>query len=221
MTHAQQSDAARPSLYRASASTKWPDWNGATAVLVATGPSLTAEDVALVRDNAKHLRVIAINEAGLPQYAPLAAPFADILYAADRAWWQHYRPTRPDYQRHVSGEVVEGVETIALTMLERGQPMPREPGAVVSGGHSGFQALGLALTLGAARILLLGFDCGGGPARNCHADRPAQFKRQVNMRAWADFYNTVPREWPHVEVVNCGQYSTITAFDKRALENVL
>jgi hypothetical protein len=198
---------------------------------MATGPSLTAEQATLAHDarRADRCRVIAVNEAGLRRYLPLAAPWADVLYAADRHWWSHYLPAFAALR--VSGEPVPAiehngvkipaVETTPLKMLERDEKMPREPGSVVSGGHSGFQALGLALTLGASRIILLGMDCGGGPTRNCHTNRPEQFNRDVNMNAWAECYRRVPVEFPQVEVLNCGQYSRIDCFERAELEEVL
>lgn len=218
-----QSEAARENGSQPAVNGKprWPDWSGRTAVCIATGPSLTESQINRVKQSrlSDGCRVIAINEAGLHQYQPLAAPWADIMYAADRALWSHYQPKFAGLR--VSGEAVEDVDTIPLKMLEPDEPMPREAGSVVSGGHSGFQAIGLALTLGVSRVVLLGFDCGAGPARNCHTNRPEQFKRNVNMGAWAELYNRVPREWPDVEVYNCSMISRITAFPKIELESIL
>lgn len=199
----------------------WPDWTGKTVVCIATGPSLTAEQIEHVYGSRMRdeCRVIAINEAGLHRYLPLAAPWADMLYAADKTWWSHYKPSFMGYR--ISGEPVNDVLTTPLRMLERQEPMPREPGTVISGGHSGFQALGLSLTLGAARVLLLGYDCGGGPARNCHKDRPDKFKRDVDMGAWTENYRRVRKEWPDVEVLNCAQYSRIDCYEKHDIEDVL
>ena len=190
----------------------WPDWTNQTAVCVATGASLNAEDIAHIGSKA---RVIAINGAGLVRYLPLSIPTADILYAADRAWWQHYNPTFSGLR--VSGEPVNGIDTIPLKMLERDEPMAREPGTVVSAGHSGFQALGLALTLGAKRVLLLGYDCKAGRAH----DRPEQFNRQGPYEQWAQAYNRVPKEWPDVEIINCTRDSAITAFPMATIQATL
>lgn len=199
---------------------KLPNWRNEAIVCIATGPSLTAEQIdavhtARIYDRCK---VIAINEAALPQYKPLAAPWADMLYAADRTWWQHYRPEFYGYR--ISGEPVEGVKTTPLKCLQRNEPMSRDPEQVVSGGHSGFQALGLALALGASKVILLGYDC-GGPKRNAHMNRPDHFKRDVNMAQWITVYNRVPKEWPGVPVYNCSPISRITAFPKVPLEDVL
>ena len=198
----------------------WPDWSGKTAVLVATGPSLTPQQIDLLHQDHQAVRpvVIAINDAGLRANLPLAVPWAEILYGADRPWWEHYRPDFLGLK--VSGENVPDFETIPLTMLSRGEKMPRAPGRVVSGDHSGFQALGLALSLGASRVLMLGMDCGGKP-RNCHTNRPEKFLRDAPFADWASRYNQVPAQWPDVDIVNCSEQSAITAFRKAPLEEVL
>lgn len=160
---------------------------------------------------------------------PLAAPWCDILYAADRNWWRHYRDELPDTM-HVSGETVEEkklgnmvippVETIALKMLEPKSAMPHEPGSVVSGGHSGFQALGLALSLGGSKFVLLGYDC-GGRQRNCHKNRPEKFNIDNNPHHWIQYYSRVKTEFPDIEVVNCSPESRIECFAKRSIEDAL
>lgn len=200
----------------------WPDWHQQTAVCIGSGPSLTAEQLVMVHSYRKHgaakLRAIAINDCGLRRMMPLAAPWADILYAADQRWWQFYKPAFTGLR--ISGEPVKGIETMPLTMLARREPMPREPGSVVSGDHSGFQALGLALTLGATRIILLGYDCGGNK-RNCHDNREPRFKSEPPFDQWVEKYNQVPARWPYVEILNCSPQSRITAFPKIELREVL
>ena len=201
---------------------KWPDWHQNTCVCIGTGPSLTAEQLMMVRSYRRHgaatMRAIAINDAGLHRCLPFAAPWADILYAADHTWWEFYKPAFTGLR--VSGEPVKDIETIPLNMLARQEPMPREPGSVVSGDHSGFQALGLALTLGATRIILLGYDCGGNK-RNARPDREPRFSSEPPFAAWADKYRQVPARWPHVEIINCSPQSTITAFRKTDLREIL
>jgi len=237
MPHSTQRSQSESTQRETESTRRWPDWTGRTVVCLATGPSLTAVQVAHVAGarGRDACRVIAINEAGLEQYAPLAAPWADILYAADSHWWRHYFATSNEVQPgfiglRVSGEpVVEvkvagivypSVDTIPMKMLEFDKPMPRAPGELVSGGHSGFQALGLALSLGAAEVILLGFDCGGLP-RNCHLDRPEQFMRDANFDEWAKKYDRVPGEWKGVTFWTCSVRSRLVAFDVAPLEDVL
>lgn len=122
-----------------------------TFVLIGGGPSLTPEDVVSVRNRA---RVIAINDA----YT--LAPWADVLYAADRKWidWHDGVPsfhgakytiasrditTRPDWYV---------MANTGLLGLER------DPSGLRSGHNSGYQAINLAVHMGAKRIVLLGYD---------------------------------------------------------------
>lgn len=215
---------------------RWPDFENLPVVCIATGPSLTAEQVEYVRiarvEN--RCRVIAINEAGLWQYAPLAAPWADVLYAADRVWWRHYRPQFDGYM--ISGEAVidetvtlnrksvhlPGVETMVLEVDQTDSPLQRDRvGYAISGGHSGFQALQIAITCGASKTILIGYDCGTSYARNCHVDRPEQFKRKTNMDGWVPHYRRIRAEWPNDVVLNASIQSKIDAFPRVQLEDVL
>lgn len=198
----------------------FPDWTGATVVIVATGPSLNAFQLEHLKKHKNNVKTIAVNEAGLSRYSPLSVPDADILYAADSRWWEYYKPAFSGYR--FSGEEVENVDTVPLKMLERNEPLSRSPGSVVSGGHSGFQAIGLALSLGAARILLLGFDAGKYKGqRNAHTDRPEHFNRDAPFDQWAETYSRVPKEFPDVEVINCSPFTNITAFPIADIKDVL
>jgi hypothetical protein len=179
-------------------------------VCIATGPSLTAEQIDYVHQAriADRCRVIAINEAGLGIYHPLSAPWADVLYAADSSWWRHYQPEFYGYR--ISGEPVEE-RTVSLN------------GKTVTqvGVHSGFQALQLAITCGATKTILIGFDCSKDGGRNCHHNRPDHFKRDPNMNAWAEVYRRISKEWPDDEVLNATIRSKIDAFPRVRLEDVL
>jgi len=197
----------------------WPDWTGKTVAILATGPSLTPQQVDHVheRRNADACRVIAINEAGLRQFLPLAAPWADMLYAADRHWWNHYLPEF--YGMRVCAD--HKPPNTDVTMIKCHQsdvPVPTEPGEVLSGGHSGFQALNLALTLGAQRVVLFGYDC-GGPKRNCHENRdPIFYRSGPPFDRWAEMYRRIAPAFPDRQVALCSPHSAITCFPQVNLE---
>ena len=55
-------------------------WPGRTVVVVASGPSLTDEQVALIGPN---VMTIAVNSS----YTKLAHP--DAIYGCDYLWWKH------------------------------------------------------------------------------------------------------------------------------------
>ena len=54
-----------------------------TAICIASGPSLTQEDVDYCRGRG---RIYAVNDV----YR--LAPWADVLFACDLAWWKRYGP---------------------------------------------------------------------------------------------------------------------------------
>jgi hypothetical protein len=81
------------------------------------------------------------------------------------------------------------------------------------GGNSGFQALNLAVQLGARRILLAGFDFGG---KHWHEDHPAALRNpsQVQFDHWRGHFDGAAdtlRQWG-VAVANLSRLSTLQAF---------
>ena len=84
------------------------------------------------------------------------APWADALYACDDNWWQHYQPA-------FKGERWTQSERAAEYGARRcpgrtGYVLSQNPAFIHFGGNSGFQAVNLAYHMGAARIVLAGFD---------------------------------------------------------------
>lgn len=127
-------------------------------VVIATGPSLTDEQVNAVR----HIPCVAVSNA----YEK--APWAKALVSADRKWWNHYKPEFEGLKFSVAS--VPDVEQVRL----------------VSGSNSGLLGMEVAVKLGATSIILLGFDMHGShyfgkhpqPLRNTEPHRFEQFKIQ-------------------------------------------
>src|ERR1700744_3712809 len=65
-------------------------WEGQTAVIMGSGPSITYEISNRIRQF--DVRSIAVNNQGIDVGdVPAMAPWADILYAADKTWWHKNR----------------------------------------------------------------------------------------------------------------------------------
>ena len=193
---------------------------------IAAGPSLTEHDLGVVenyrRNGGRTVHAIAINNVGLAESAPLCAPWADIMYAADRVFWDHYRPDFAGMR--VTGDPpINDYEQVQLKMLATGTDrMPRTPGSVITGNHSGFQALGLALTLGVSCVYLLGYDCGViAGERWAHPDRDEKFRRESPFQNWLPAYQQVAAEWPLVEIINCSMQSHLEVFRKVPIKELL
>lgn len=164
-----------------------PIWRGQTVVCIATGPSLTPEQVALVERwrAAGGCRAIAINDAYL------YAPWADALYFADVRWWQWQdegrmrlgplKMTSFEVQQRFrefagmrisienAGQRVPDPRVIVLKNFSIPDGSPARPGGtmgrlsqdptgIFAGQNSGYQAIGCAVLLGSKRIVLLGYD---------------------------------------------------------------
>ena len=74
-----------------------PLWRNQTVVCIASGPSLTQDQV----DQVKGLNTIAINDA----YK--LAPWANILYACDYQWWDWHKGV-PDFKGYKLQHAIGG-----------------------------------------------------------------------------------------------------------------
>lgn len=190
-------------------------WPGSTFVCIGGGPSLTQADVESVRGLA---RVIAINDA----YR--LAPWADALYACDAKWWNWHNGvpsyTGPKYSITASAPVtwpdVQVLENTGQFGLELA------PTGLRTGLNSGYQAINLAVHLGAGRILLLGYDmsCDGTQSHwfGEHPDcQPSPFPQM--REAFATLLE--PLSELGITVVNCSRRTALTAFPCASLESEL
>src|SRR5690606_20149057 len=107
-------------------------------------------------------RVIVINNSWQ------LAPWADLLYACDGRWWETYRPEFSGLR--VSQDPRAG-EFNALRVPSVPEPgLSLDPLRIHRGGNSGYQALNLAVLLGCARVLLVGYDMKGDHWHPPHQD---------------------------------------------------
>ncbi len=140
-----------------------PDWQDETVFIIGTGPGVTPEMVNSIRGRG---RVIAIN------YSVKLAPWADLLYAGDASFWKLFfeLDLKQEGRRvcspwnGVDHVVYPGYKDLDISDLERMMFTGEEgldlktPTALRTGKNSGYQAINLAVKLGAKKIILLGFD---------------------------------------------------------------
>lgn len=187
-----------------------PDWSGRTVVCLASGPSLTAEDVAVVRAIAQP--VIVTNTTFR------IAPWADALFAFDASWWrQHHQ------------EVARTFRGRKLTASQNARNFGAESlyGSTwfQHSGNSGASAIALAVAARAARIVLLGFDCCTGPAgeKHWHGDHPQGMSNCSSMNKWPGQFDAVAKRARKacVPVFNCSRRTALRCFDVMKLEDAL
>lgn len=197
-------------------------WPSRTFVCLGGGSSLTQADVDYVRGKAV---VIAIKEAGacsLPGRPPLA-PWADVLYAADEKYWK-YEQGAPDFKGLKFAIEPQAIAWPGVRVLRNtGESgIERHPGGLRTGFNSGYQAINLAVHLGARRIVLLGYDMWRGP------DGPNWFGTHPNhvdspyplfLQAFASVVE--PLKAMGVEVVNASRFTVLMAFPRVDLQEAM
>lgn len=201
-------------------------WPGETVICIASGPSLTQEDVASVRGNA---RVIAVNDG-----IRWSKEFADVLYSSDRNFWPHYKGM-PDFHGLKFGlgsnvgmrNPFPGLPDIQVLRYTGVEGLELEPDGLRCGRNSGAAAIGLAMHLGAVRVLLLGYDCGRGSSGQAHffGDHPVGLNTtsQAMFDKFRRMFDTLvePLSEAGVEVINCSRETALTAFPRMPLEDAL
>lgn len=147
------------------------------------------------------------------------APWADMLYAADEAWWKNTPGSLEFKGLKVSCELVRG----ALQLIPAGNiGYSDDPKTVFTYGNSGAQAIQIAAKAGAKRILLLGFDMKGGHWHGEHKS-PLRSTLQDLYAVWCDRLVKLAQALDErgVEVVNCSPDSALNCWPKLSLEEAL
>lgn len=228
-----------------------PAWSGKVAVCIATGPSLCAAQLELVRAAraADAVRVVVVNDAYL------VAPWADVLYYADTKWrgWQEAGVERRWPWQHFSADQVREAFaafrgqkcSVRRRRLVKGKPelvedrggtqyldillsdgLSLDPRGIATGGNSGHMALNIAALSGAKLVLLLGYDA--RPAGQAPRDVPHAFGEHPDKSRPP--YVLMRKNMKSaqaalrqlgVRVINCTPGSAIECFERGTLEGFL
>ncbi len=188
-------------------------FDGRTVACVASGPSLTESDVGLLSG----LPIIAINDA------IRLVPQADVLYSSDHRWWKwfHRSPYAQTFtgQKYAIGRCAwPDVQVLKNTGADG---LEVSPTGLKNYRNSGGAAINLAVHVGAARILLLGYDMAHGPkGRNhfhddvCLGSPYAQFRKHIATMV-------EPLRTIGVTVINCSRHTRLECFPRVALEEAI
>ncbi len=186
--------------------------------MAAPGPSLPAAAGRLTGRP-----VVAVNDAWR------LVPSAAVLYACDAAWWHHHKGV-PEFQgerwsTHGGPKHNNKLEAAALYGLNLVQGMDShagfstDPAVIHYGSSSGFQAVNLAILMGARRIVLVGFDMHG---THFFGQHPKPLRNNTSygnfIRAFERAAKRLP---PGVEIINCTPGSALGCFPKANLDDVL
>ena len=179
-------------------------WPESTFVCLGCGPSLIPADVEACRGRA---RVLAVNDAWR------LAPWADVLYACDARWWRHYQgvPAFHGLKFGLEPVIYRDVQTLQDTGPEG---LEVEPTGLRTGRNSGYQAINLAVHLGARRILLLGYDMQRtGGAAHFFGEHPEGLRQPSPFETFLAAFPTLlgPLATLRIDLVNCSRHTALTS----------
>ena len=193
-------------------------YDHATAALFATGPSLSAEQVELVRGHADIVR-IGCNDA----YR--LVPDLDILYAPDPTWIDYHSAELEGYSaRRLSCKQDGPRQFPDWEQLEwRDQPgLSPAHDYIHTGSHSGAAMIDIARKLGCNYLILLGYD--GGPAgTHFFGPHPRPLHRSTHYDQYNQKFLPITADCTRlgIEVINATPGSRIKAFPSASLEEAL
>lgn len=213
-------------------------WEGETVVCIAGGPSLTREQLELVRE--ANVKTAVVNDAYL------VAPWAQLLYAADASWWKLHTEgiskTWPwaSFSAHEQRKALgvfagqkctiehpdkAGIATDVHVLKNDsdtfGQPdgLSEKPDAIRTGRNSGYQTINLVALSRPRRIVLVAYDMKiDGKRTHSHNGHPNGSSNDF-YRGFVPHFNTMRDglERLGVEVVNCTPGSAIKSFPEMPL----
>lgn len=186
----------------------FPDWRGRTVACLASGPSLTAEDCERVR--LARLPTIVTNTT----YR--LCPWADAVFGYDSDWWTwHLADVRKSF---LGLRFTHGGNHGRLVLSAKLHPRYRDFG------NSGACAISLAIACGAARIVMLGYDCAltGGRTHH-HAPHGHGLRNCDTLPRWPKQFAALARHAAQmgVEVLNASRLTALTCFPRVTLDGVL
>lgn len=194
-------------------------WPQSTIVCVGSGPSLLMKDI----DTAFNAgaRLLVVNDA-----VRLTGNCADLLFAADAKWWRwHQSVADADLPQHlwtVDPDARQYRPSVHVVNYNGHAGFERSRCSIRTGGHSGYMAVHLAAHLGAAKIILLGYDL--QPTNGQHhffGDHPD--RNHLNYPYRVGVYETLREPLAHrgVRVLNASRATALTTFPRTSLTDAL
>ncbi len=194
-------------------------WPGAAVAILASGPSLSVEQCDAVkawRDADPTRKVVAINTTFR------RAPWADVLYACDEAWWKIYADEVAITfagQKWTQDAGAAKAYGLKLMRSMRGTGLSKVEGVIHQGESSGYQAIGLLWQGKVAKVYLLGYDNHGN---HWHGNHPSPLNKNNPYARWATNLGQLAKDCDEagMDIVNCTPKSALKAFPAAPWQDV-
>jgi hypothetical protein len=184
-------------------------------VCIATGPSLTVEDVETVR--ASGARVIVVNDA------LHLAPWADMLVFLDTKWAEWHRTAVQAFPG-LTFTLQPSARRYGTLLRNTGNSgLETDPTGLRSGWNSGYAALNVAYHTGATTLVLLGYDMQPGPGGESHYFGDHPDRCQPHYPQCQPLFQTLadPLRAAGVTVLNASRRSAIGVWPRVSLDEAL
>jgi hypothetical protein len=125
----------------------------------------------------------------------------------DRKWWNQYFPRVSDFAGELAAPLkFDGVKRYSIETFK----------------NSGAGAINLAITLGAKRVILLGYDCQktGGKA-HWHGNHEKGLGNAGSIRDWPAQFAKLAKVYPDTDIINASRETALTCFRRADLDEVL
>lgn len=189
------------------------DWIGCACIVAGSGPSLSEAPIDYIKR--KSVKIIAVNDS----YQLL--PFADVLYACDAKWWDVHNGV-PEFSGEKwsthdegSNKKITTAEKYGLNLVkgESGKGFSVDTSVIHYGDNSGFQAINLAVLLGAKTIFLIGFDMHSKNGRHFFGNHPEPLTNNVVYERFIKNFDLAAQCLPEgLKIINCTPDSAIKCF---------
>lgn len=177
---------------------------------LASGPSLTQEDVDSVRlwrSRGDQRAVIVANTTFR------IAPWADAVFAMDSKWWKvHY------------DEVCQTFTGRRTTTASLECNFRVEKLSIQNYRNSGAGCVSLAVAEGAREIVLLGYDCMPQDGKtHWHGSHPAGLSDAKTIKVWPLIFDRLAKDMKRkgAHVVNASRRTALKCFERVELETLL
>ncbi len=135
-------------------------------------------------------------------------PWADALYAMDRVWWNAYGKEAASFA---------GLKCTPITGIAGTQRVH-----AMGSQNSGAGAIVLAVTFGARRVILLGYDCQHTDGKaHWHADHPKTMGNAGSVDKWPKQFADIAKKFSGIDIVNCTRSTALSCFKRAELESEL
>lgn len=191
-----------------------------SAILFATGPSLTEEVVEIIRPYKDKFIMFGCNNA----YSRV--DYLDEHYACDNNWWTEYGPSFREQFPNLSSwsqapeEVLKPFNVRHIKGVHK-QELSTNQEYIHFGSNSGFQTLNLAYLLGCRKFLLVGYNMQHvSGQKHFFGNHPGRLDKNSPFQQFIRAYNNIQDEIKQL-ITNCTPDSALDMFTNKSLKEAL